>query len=278
MYAAATVTASSQPHGMLARSGPNPSSSVQNLAGSRASQRASGTDMPPMIATMIRAVIELGFIGSLPSQYDCTMKLPHSCTAKVRASEMPKIVDHTARRQAIVDVVIRRIEREGLGGVSVRTVARDLRVSPSAVRHYFPTSDEMLASALTAVRLAQADGLPSPENPDSRWSIREAWEQALPLDARRRREAAVWLAAMTAPSSPGIRDVLEEANADLDHLCRVTVEDLGCPAEAAERESKALRAFTDGLALNALAEPAGFTPEVVLDALNTYLARLKSAF
>lgn len=190
---------------------------------------------------------------------------------------MPKVVDHESRRREIVDTVLRRIEAHGFASVSVRNVAADLKMSPSAVRHYFPTSEQMLASTLQTVREAQAARLAADVFPMKDWDVREAWLQALPLDAVRRREAAVWLSTMMAAHSPVVRAVLADANADLDRLCRVTVEQLGC-RESIGIESQALRAFTDGLTLNAVADPQAFDSDVLTVALDTYLARLKLYF
>ncbi|WAP50579.1 TetR family transcriptional regulator C-terminal domain-containing protein [Arthrobacter sp. ATA002] len=187
---------------------------------------------------------------------------------------MPKIVDHDARRREIVDAIIRRIETAGFGSVSVRNVAGDLNVSPSAVRHYFPSSEEMLAFTLRTMRESQAARLPPPLKD---WDVRQAWLEALPLDDLRRREAAVWLSAMTASKSPVVQAVLDEVNADLDHLCTVTVAQLGC-RESTATESKALRAFTDGLTLNAVADPQAFDSEAITVALDSYLGRLRQDF
>lgn len=190
---------------------------------------------------------------------------------------MPKVVDHDSRRRDITEAILCRIESQGFTGVSVRNVADDLKVSPSAVRHYFPSSEDMLTSALQTVREAQAARLSVSTSTMKEWDVREAWLQALPLDAVRKREAVVWLSTMMATHSPGVRAVLAEANADLNHLCRVTVQQLGC-RESLERESKALRAFTDGLTLNAVADPQAFGPEVITFALDTHLARLRQNF
>ncbi|WP_298255507.1 TetR/AcrR family transcriptional regulator [uncultured Arthrobacter sp.] len=190
---------------------------------------------------------------------------------------MPKIVDHESRRRDIVEAVLCRIEAHGFASVSVRNLAADLNVSPSAIRHYFSSSEQMLASTMQVVREAQAKRLGIGVSSMKDWDVREAWLQALPLDGVRRREAVVWLSMMMATHSPDVRAVLAEANADLDHLCRVTVEQLGC-RESIAIESKALRAFTDGLTLNAIADPQAFDSDLIVLALDTYFTRITAAF
>ena len=56
-------------------------------------------------------------------------------------------------------------------------------------------------------------------------------------------------------------------------MCRVTAQTFAPRADVA-REATLLRAFTDGLTLNAIADPESFTPEHITVVLDTYLARL----
>lgn len=185
---------------------------------------------------------------------------------------MPKIVDHEARRHEIARAIVHRIERDGIATVSVRSIADDVDTSPSALRHYFPSSDEMLDFTLRMMRDNQAERLRARGAADS---IRTAWSEALPLDAERRREAHVWLSVMTVARTPALRRTLAEMNADLDRLCDATVTALAPGADRAA-ESLVLRAFTDGLTLNALTEPERFTPEAIDRALDRYLNALQA--
>ena len=187
---------------------------------------------------------------------------------------MPKIVDHDARRTAITRAVARLIERDGIHTVSVRTVAVEAGVQPSTLRHYFPSSDQMLAATIQMVRDDQAERLAAlapAGNPHD--DIRQAWLQALPLDAARRTEAHVWLAVTATARDTELRAILRGIEDGLQHLCRVTAQTFAPRADVA-REATLLRAFTDGLTLNAIADPESFTPEHITVVLDTYLARL----
>lgn len=64
---------------------------------------------------------------------------------------MPKIVDHEERRQLIAKATWNVIAREGLGGASVRSIAKEANLSLGAVRHYFQTQDELLEFAMQLV-------------------------------------------------------------------------------------------------------------------------------
>jgi len=64
---------------------------------------------------------------------------------------MPKIVDQDARRTEIVGALRRVIQREGIAGASVRTVATEAGLSAGAMRHYFASQSELLGFALAAM-------------------------------------------------------------------------------------------------------------------------------
>ncbi|MHA7306480.1 TetR family transcriptional regulator C-terminal domain-containing protein [Arthrobacter sp. TMN-49] len=83
----------------------------------------------------------------------------------------------------------------------------------------------------------------------------------MPLDDVRRTEANVWFSAIVTLRGGAHRNVLDEAEEGLDHLALWSVTALtgrSHPAEATR-----LRAFMDGLAVNALSRPERF-PETEL--------------
>ena len=64
---------------------------------------------------------------------------------------MPKLVDHEERRKIIAKATWNVIAREGLGGASVRSIAKEANHSLGAVRHYFETQEELLEFAMQLV-------------------------------------------------------------------------------------------------------------------------------
>lgn len=187
---------------------------------------------------------------------------------------MPKIVDHEARRTAIARAAAKLIEREGILAVSVRSVAAEAGLEPSTLRHYFPSSEQMLAYTIALVRSDQEVRLSAAEQSgDPRENIRSAWLQGLPLDAARQTETHVWVAVSAVARTESLRRVLFEINAGLDHLCQLTVRTYAPDADQ-DGEVRLLRAFTDGLALNAVVDPVGFSPGRTTEALDVYLQRL----
>nr|WP_106782478.1 TetR family transcriptional regulator C-terminal domain-containing protein [Lysinibacillus timonensis] len=64
---------------------------------------------------------------------------------------MPKIVNHYERKAQIAKATWNVIAREGLGGASVRSIAKEADLSLGAVRHYFNTQEELLEFAMALV-------------------------------------------------------------------------------------------------------------------------------
>lgn len=188
---------------------------------------------------------------------------------------MPKVVDHAQRREQICRAAARLIEREGVQSASVRRVAVEAGIEPSTLRHYFRSAEDMLAAVIDMVRRDQEKRMQiaSGEARAPREAILDAWREALPLDAVRATEAHVWLGIAAAARAARLHAVLKGINDGLDELCRATVRVLAPGADAAT-ESMMLRAFTDGLAVNAVIAPSDFSPVVVDRLLQKYVDRL----
>lgn len=62
---------------------------------------------------------------------------------------MPKMVDHQARREELLEAVWRVVAREGLDAVTIRGIAVETGWSVGALAHYFEDKDDILGSALS---------------------------------------------------------------------------------------------------------------------------------
>jgi AcrR family transcriptional regulator len=62
---------------------------------------------------------------------------------------MPKIVDHDARREEIVDAVWRVISRDGIASATTRNIAEEAGCAHGILSHYFPDKTALLHAALT---------------------------------------------------------------------------------------------------------------------------------
>src|ERR1051325_5042465 len=61
---------------------------------------------------------------------------------------MPKIVDHDARREEIVDAVWRVITRDGIAAATTRAIADEAGCSNGVLSHYFADKTALLHAAL----------------------------------------------------------------------------------------------------------------------------------
>jgi DNA-binding transcriptional regulator YbjK len=59
-----------------------------------------------------------------------------------------RLVRGERRRAQLIEATLTVIERDGVGGVSHRAVAKLARVSPSAALHHFATLDDLLVAAV----------------------------------------------------------------------------------------------------------------------------------
>ena len=102
------------------------------------------------------------------------------------------------RRRALVDAVLRVISRDGLSGVSQRSVAVEAGVPPSAVYYYFATLDDLVAAALVEVNdrfLAQLDAVDAVGNDPLRALAVVMVEAARPDRVETRAELELWIRA-----------------------------------------------------------------------------------
>jgi AcrR family transcriptional regulator len=168
-------------------------------------------------------------------------------------------VDHEQRRRELAAAVWRVICSRGPDAVTIRDVAAEAGWSSGALRHYFPTREELL---LFAFRLA-ADRAAERIRAAGDAPVGELLEQALPLDDERRQEALIWFAFVgLAPTDPRLAAELERAYAHI-------VEWLGDRLGGRDHRLRAslLFAAVDGIAVQALAMPSAMTPARQRDAL-----------
>jgi AcrR family transcriptional regulator len=193
---------------------------------------------------------------------------------------VPKIVDHETRRREIAAALWRVARRHGVEGATVRAVAAEAGCSPSALRHYFVTQDELLAFTMRLVaESARARIVALPATGDPRRRAERALSELLPLDDERRTETHVWIAfnarALTDPSIRAIRDSTYDA---IRELCRDLVADL-IPATGARLDllARELNVLLDGLALHAALRPDLWPPRQLRAVLRHHLDALSSS-
>lgn len=121
---------------------------------------------------------------------------------------MPRTVDHTTRRAAIADALVRVAARDGLHTVTMRAVAAEAGVSLRLVQYYFETKAQLLHGTLLLLeqrsRARWAERLAALPEPVSARAYVEAFlAEALPTDEPSRAFHLVWTSsavlAMTDP-------------------------------------------------------------------------------
>ena len=194
---------------------------------------------------------------------------------------VPRIVDAEGRRRQLSDALWRIVRREGIHGVTVRSVAAEAGVSPGMVQHYFRTQDELIEFAMGRVleqmmeRVERIDlSRPAPE------AALAAMEEVLPLDEQRRAEAQVWLALLSRRHAGGPLDrqgeLVDSTLAGGIRAVLQVMRDAGAVGEERDLgvETVRLHALIDGLSLHALSEPPMVGPDQIRAALRAHLADL----
>ena len=222
---------------------------------------------------------------------------------------MPKFVDAALRRQEVVEAVFRIVAADGLERASLREVADEAELAVGSVRHYFASSDELLAHSFGVVvdrivrRLAAADerlAEAQPGTPEHHEGVLTLLGEFLPLDEERAVDACVWMAFKAAArTKPFLAPEADRSHRAVAAIVGRLVMDLssgagpdgagtdGSGGAAAETdtaleqqrlvtEAERLLATLDGLTLHALLQPEWMTAQVCSDVLESHLNGLGS--
>lgn len=208
---------------------------------------------------------------------------------------------HQRQRDA-VEAALRLIAQGGLPAASVRAVAAEAGMSAGALRHFFPTQEQLLEQVMSDVTAEAARRLvpriraldQATTDGDGRAAACAMLEELLPLDERRRVEWFLWSAIAHCAPHPASMDRWRQAGwVGVRHQCRRVVGHLNnqtVPVFAADQidvpsivqstatlaelenpalESKvaALHAALDGLAAQLTATPAPIDATTARNAL-----------
>ena len=197
---------------------------------------------------------------------------------------MPKVVDHELRRAELGEAVWRVALRRGLEDATMREIAAEAGWSTGALAHYFADKDELLRFAFRLVVLRARERFARAlERGDRLDALGAALREALPLDEERRAEARVWLAFLGRSLS---RPELARDRQDFYAGWRRALADVIAAGRSdgtlrtelpAETEASGLIALVDGLALQALSDPAGLPAQRQTAILDAALARLRAS-
>ncbi len=194
---------------------------------------------------------------------------------------MPKIVDHEARRELIAEALWRIVDREGIGGVSVRSVAAEAGFPRATAAYYFDNQAELLLMAIRQ-SVERSESRIKRENLEDGGldPFVKAVVELIPTTPKRRRQSTIWLEVIVRASQD---DTVRSHLADWDAIVRAGVLELLVKMKAQklvarsrdlEVEADLLHAVIDGMALHAMTEPRTIPPSRVRELVRCHLERL----
>jgi len=185
---------------------------------------------------------------------------------------MPIIVDEGARRALIAGATLRLAQREGVGAVTIRAVARELGRSTVFVTNYLGTRTELLLNVLSFVRAEwdlALDGLAGTDG-DRRPSLWELVRWSATEDEFDRTVRHLWLEVLSRPTAEPelFRTLREDARRQHDDLAAAAAAGAAAPSGAlADLAYLVLR----GYYVSSIEDGARWTPERVQTALRQLL-------
>ncbi|AHI20946.1 TetR/AcrR family transcriptional regulator [Corynebacterium casei] len=172
---------------------------------------------------------------------------------------MSRTIDKEARKAQLAEAVWQVILDEGIGAVSVRTVAERAGVVVGSLRHIFPTRAELVVfSAELMVKRATERLLAIEPDDDVREYVFTIVKQLLPLDPDSRAEFEINLALFAEGTAvKGLVDIRQDANRQLADLFVRLVEMVTGERDTPEslQQSRRLHALVDGFAFHILHQP-----------------------
>jgi AcrR family transcriptional regulator len=195
---------------------------------------------------------------------------------------VPKIVDHEARREEIIEAVWRLAARRGFGALNMRNLAAEVGFTNGALARYFPTKSAILraamerANAATDARAARAIG-----DQDGLEAFRKLCVEIMPLDDTRLDEARViigfWNYAIGDDDLIAVFDQAMSRWRDRMHFYLRNAAKAGeiASADDLDRFLDLVMATLMGLQVNAIFAAALTTPDRQMRILDDLIARLQ---
>jgi AcrR family transcriptional regulator len=180
---------------------------------------------------------------------------------------MPARGDHDARRRDVSEAVWRVLAARGFGGLTLRAVAAEMNASTGLLTHYFPNKKALVAYALDvadertetrARSAAPAEGLPA---------LRAALMDVLPLTPEAAAMNRVWVSSWDGSLGDPDLSARETARYERwrsrlrEHVTAARDRGELPPTADVDGTTVTVAAFTHGLVVQALFDPARLPPE-----------------
>ena len=191
---------------------------------------------------------------------------------------MPRVVNVDERRAELTDAAARLIALAGIEAATLRDVAREAGMTTGALTHYFADKRELLMHTFQASLQHRRSSRADREPDDPLGALMASLQGALPLDHDRKRHWMVTIAfcaqaAGDAEMAAAQRDAYREFRSHIADLARRAGLTTG---RSAVRTAEQLIAVADGIAIQALFDPASWPANRQLRALRDGIDTVKA--
>jgi AcrR family transcriptional regulator len=172
---------------------------------------------------------------------------------------MARRTDHNEKREAFAAAALRVIMRAGVGGLTVREVAKEAGFTTGALTHYFRSKDQVLIEASEySAKLVRPRMERKARGSDALSALKGVVDEALPITAAVRGYWRIWFGFWErAAYNPAVAKVMraryDEWRGRLAALIRRAQSEGAAPLEVdAELAAQELVALVDGIAIQVL--------------------------
>jgi AcrR family transcriptional regulator len=179
---------------------------------------------------------------------------------------VPIQVDVDARRRDIADATFRVAAREGIGGVTIRSVAVELGASTTVITNYLPTRAHLLINAMESMTdewLAELDAESADRSPEE--ALRAVVSAAVDWDDDEVVRSQFWVAVL-ATEPEQVRNQVGEVEDAVREMLSKLIDECGHPHPAAAADELFL--FIQGVSVSIVQRPRQWTPERLRAAAN----------
>lgn len=188
---------------------------------------------------------------------------------------MPIDVDQNQRREDVALAAARLIATRGMGAVTFRNLAAELRCSTTSISHYFANRQEILVETYKVV-LQRARRRRTRPGADGR-AMLASIDHILPLSDEEFDDWVVWLCFWTeALFNPDLAAVQRLYSRQQRALIEDNLRALGCAPESAHDLSQKIMTTIYGIAVQAVFDPEAWTPDAQRAALHDVMKPLSA--
>jgi AcrR family transcriptional regulator len=189
---------------------------------------------------------------------------------------VPKVVDIEQRRAELTEAAARLIARSGIESATMREVAAEAGWTTGALTHYFTDKRELLLTTFQASLANRRAQRPADGAIDALTQLRASLEGALPIDDSRRQHWMVTIAFCSqATGDLELAEAQSTANREFRvHVASLTQRSGLSDISGAEALAERLIAIADGIAVQALFDPASWPADRQLACLDELLTPL----